>query len=235
MLTTLLCVMLASMQSAQSMDKLQRPAPQPGRPTVIAKKGWGEGPGLRNLQILYYDEAFLFVARNYGDSRDFGGNTEPGLFVHSKEKSRWIQILEISTEGGSFGTSNSDDPAARAKLTTAQAGWNFTGYAMMAYMPQPMNAGSSIAFPDRIEYDASKQRYTLRYHSGWKIPSAETVVYINRADLVEAVAEKVARVPTVASPIPVGNATACGHTIPLKKFARAPVARTWSGGPPGPA
>src|SRR5688572_9389380 len=150
MLMTLLCVMLAIMQSAQPMDK-QRTAPQPGRPTVIAKKGWGEGPGHRNLRILYYDEAFLFVARDYGGSRDSGGNTEPGLFVHSKEKSRWIQILEISTEGGSFGTSNSDDPAARAKLMTAQAGWNFTGYAMMAYMPQPMNAGSFIAFPDRIE------------------------------------------------------------------------------------
>lgn len=189
MVTTLLCVMLGIMQSAQP-DILQRLPPKPGRPTVIAKKGWGEVPGHRNVAILYYDEAFLFVARNYGDARDFGGNTEPGLFVHSKEKSRWIQILEISTEGGSFGTSNSDDAAARAKLMTAQAGWNFTGYAMMAYMPQPMNAGSFIAFPDRIEYDDSKQRYTLRYHSEWNIPSAETVVYINRADLVEAVAKR---------------------------------------------
>src|SRR5215204_607541 len=140
---TLLCAMLAIMQSAQP-DKLQRLAPQPGRRTVIAKIDWGEGPGHRNVRILYYDEAFLFVARDYGDSRDFGGNSEPGLFVHSKEKSRWIQILEISTEGGSFGTSNSDDSAARAKLMTAQAGWNFTGYAVMAYMPHPMNAGSFI-------------------------------------------------------------------------------------------
>jgi hypothetical protein len=187
MVMTLLCVVLAILQSGQPTVTVQSTAAQPGRPTVKAHDGWH--PGRRNVSVIYYDEAFLFLARDFGDSRDFGGNTKPGLFVHSKEESRWMQILEISTEDGRFGTSNSDDPAAKAKLMAASAGWNFTQYASMAYLPQPVHAGSFIAFPDRIEYDPGKQRYTVRYQSSWQIPSAETVVYIKRADLVEAFAK----------------------------------------------
>jgi hypothetical protein len=185
LMMTLLCVMLAIPQSSESILKPQGTTPQPGRPTIIVRKGWSQSPGHRNIQFLYYDESFLFVTRSFGDAKDFGGNTEPGLFVHSKEKSRWIQILEISTEGGRFGTSNSDDPEARRKLMTASVGWDFRYFAAAAYMPQPIRAASFIAFPDRIEYDAIKQQYTLRYQSGWNIPSAETVVYIKRADLVK--------------------------------------------------
>lgn len=158
-------------------------AGQEGRPTIIAKLA--EPPG-RNFYIIYYDDSFLFAARDYGDSRDRGGNTEPGLFVHSKKHSRWIQILSISTENSRFGKSWSDDPKEQKKLRFASVGWDFTRYAKESYIDQPLRTGGSIAFPDEVKYDSSRDRYELRYFSSWKVASAETVLYVKRKDIVNA-------------------------------------------------
>jgi hypothetical protein len=154
------------------------------RPTIVAKQ---VGPPHRNVWIIYYDDSFLFASRNYGSSRDYGGNTEPGLFVHSKKHSRWIQILQISTAGGRFGKSWSDNPEVQKKMLSAAVGWDFTGYAKQPYIDQPLRTSGSIAFPDLVRFDSSKDRYELRYFSGWKVPSAETVLYVNRKDIIKAV------------------------------------------------
>ena len=60
------------------------------------------------LQIVYEDESYKFV--DYGESADQEGKTKWGLFVHSKSEDRWLQITEISTVDGMFGSSDSDDP-----------------------------------------------------------------------------------------------------------------------------
>ena len=153
---------------------------QMGRPTIVAKVS---DPPRRNFSVIYYDDSFLFAARDFGDSRDFGGNTEPGFFVHSKDKGIWIHITAISTAGGRFGKSTSNDPDARKKLSLASVGWDFTEFAQRPYIDQPLRTSGSIAFPDRVEYESDKSRYQLRYFSSWGIPSAETVLYIDRADL----------------------------------------------------
>jgi hypothetical protein len=153
------------------------------RPTIIAKPS---EPPRRNYRIIYYDDSFLFSGRNFGDSRDRGGNTQPGLFVHSKEHSRWIQILEISTAGGSFGKSTSDDPEIQKKMRFASVGWDFTRYAERPYIEQPLGTSGSIAFPEQIKYEPSKSRYELRYFSSWGVPSAEVVLYVNRQDIIDA-------------------------------------------------
>jgi hypothetical protein len=132
---------------------------------------------------------FLVAARHYGTSADAACNTEPGLFVHSKEKSRWILVTAISTAGGRFGKSESNDPEARKKLIRASVGWDFTEYAQRPYIEQPLRTSGSIAFPEIIEYDASTERYILRYLTSWGVPSAETVLYISRAELVGAFAK----------------------------------------------
>ena len=150
------------------------------RPTIVAKPS---DPPRRNFRIIYYDQAFLFAGRNYGDSRDFGGNTEAGLFVHSKDQNRWIQIMAISTAGGTFGKSTSDDPEAAKKLSVSQVPWDFTGAERRPYIEQPLRTGSSIAFPERIEYDKASDRYVLHYFSSWGVASAEVVLYVNGADL----------------------------------------------------
>ena len=153
------------------------------RATIVAK---ASEPPRRNFRILYYDDAFLFAARDYGDPRDRGGSTEPGLFVHSKENARWIQIIRISTAGGRFGTSTSDDPEAGKKLSLASVAWDFSGFAQRPYIEQPLRTSGSIVFPDRIDYQSGAGQYELRYLSSWGVPTAETVLYIRRTDLVRA-------------------------------------------------
>ena len=155
------------------------------RPTIVAQRS---GPPQRNFYIIYYDDKFLFAARHFGDARDFGGNTEPGLFVHSKEHSSWIQVTKISTAGGRFGTSHSDDPEAQKRLRFASMGWDFTRYATEAYVPQPMRQGA-LTFPEKITYDPNTDLYKLRYLTSWGGPSAETVLYIKRSDLTAAFAK----------------------------------------------
>ncbi len=159
-------------------------APEP-QPSLVAK--WSEPPR-RNFYIITHDNSFLFAARHYGSADDPGGNTEPGLFVHSKQNGSWIQVTQISTTGGKFGTSNSDDPEARKKLRYAPVGWDFRGLAARAYAEQPLRTSGSIAFPEKITYYAATDRYELRYLTSWGIPSAETVLYIKRGDLLAAFA-----------------------------------------------
>jgi hypothetical protein len=149
------------------------------RPTIIAKLST---PPHRNFFIIYYDNAFLFAGRHYG-SKDLGGNTEPGLFVHSKQQDRWIQISAISTANGTFGKSTSNEAEARKKLSAASVSWNFTGAKGRPYIDQPLRTSGSIAFPDRVDYDAEADRYVLRYFSSWDVPSAEVVLYVARGDL----------------------------------------------------
>ncbi len=155
------------------------------RPSILAKSS--DPPG-RNFRVIYHDDAFLFAGRNYGSSTDPGGNTAPGLFVHAKDADRWIQVMKISTAGGRFGKSTSDDPEERKRLMVAQVGWDFTHLASAEYADQPMSTGSSIVFPERVTYLPDSGRYELRYLTSWRVPSAETVLYINRSDLVAAFA-----------------------------------------------
>ena len=159
----------------------------PPRPSVVTKPC--DAPQ-RNVVILYYDDAFLIAGRHFGDQRDVAGASEPGLFVNSKEKNRWVQILAISTDGAKLGRSWSDDPQVQKKLRTAPVGWDFTSYATRPYIDQPLHTSGSIAFPDQIAYDEASGRYELRFFSSWGAPSAETVLYVRRSDLVDAFAKR---------------------------------------------
>lgn len=142
-------------------------------------------PPVHNVQTLFYDDAFMFAGRTFGD-RQQGTTTEPALFVHSKERNRWLQILAISTAGGRLGRSWTDDPQAQRKLRAAPIGWDFTPFASRPYIDQPLKTTGSIAFPDRITFDEPSGQYELRFFSSYEVPSAETVLFIKRTDLVDA-------------------------------------------------
>jgi len=105
------------------------------------------------------------------------------LFVHSKQANRWIQITSISTAGGRFGKSTSDDPEAATRLSMSSVGWDFTAAANVPYIRQPLRTSGSIAFPGVIEPDTPNDRYVLRYFTSFDVPSAEVVLSIKRADL----------------------------------------------------
>jgi hypothetical protein len=106
--------------------------------------------------------------------------------VHSKAHDRWLRIEKVSTRDGRFGTSRSDDPEAQKKLHKIPVAWDFTPYRDKPHIELPLRTSGSIAFPDRIEYEAKSKRYKLRFFSKLKIDSAETILYIPRADLLAA-------------------------------------------------
>lgn len=144
-----------------------------------------DSPGTRNTSVVYYDGSFLFLARDYGDHRDFGGNTEPGFFVHSKAHDRWLQILQVSTKDAKFGKLHSDDPEENKRLMMISVGWDFSTYTNRSRVDLPLKTSGSIAFPEKIEFDSTGDRYKMSFLTSSKIESAVTILYISRKDLSE--------------------------------------------------
>lgn len=137
----------------------------------------------RNISIIYYDDSFLFLSRHYGDHRDVGGNTEPGLFVHSKAKNGWIQILKVSTKDGKFGKSWSENEEEMKKLMMISVGWDFSSLASQPYADMPLLTSGSIAFPDKIELLEDGRRYKLSFMTKTGVRAAATHLYVSRDDL----------------------------------------------------
>lgn len=142
-------------------------------------------PGTRNIRVVYYDKDFLFLARNYGDHRDFGGSTEPGLFVHSKAHDCWLQVSQLSTKDAKFGKSESDNPDERKRLMLSSVVWDFTAYAKKSLIRLPLKTSGSIEFPENIEFDEKTDRFKMSFFTSWKIASAVTSLYVSRKDLIE--------------------------------------------------
>jgi len=139
--------------------------------TVVTKS---DSPGARNTSVVYYDDRFLFLGRHYGDHRDFGGNTKPGFFVHSKAHDRWLQILQVSTKDAKFGKTLTG--------VGSRGGWDFTAYTNKSWIDLSLTE-DSIGFPDKIELDATGDRYKMSFFTSWKIESAASVLYVSRKDL----------------------------------------------------
>jgi hypothetical protein len=137
----------------------------------------------RNTRAIREDATYEFVFRHYGSSGDPGGNTVPGLFVRSKETGRWLEVMAVSTKGGKFGKSWSDDPEERKRLEGISVSWNFTGLGSEAFAQLPLRTSGSIAFPDQIEDDKEGNQYRFRFMSALGIASAETVLLVDKADL----------------------------------------------------
>jgi hypothetical protein len=96
-------------------------------------------------------------------------------------------VLRISTVGGQFGRSSSEDPEVQRKLRRASVSWDYSRYATQPYIDQPLRTSEgSIAFPERVTYRRESDSYQLSYFTSWGVASAETVLYIKRADLLGA-------------------------------------------------
>ena len=122
-------------------------------------------PPQKNFRILYYDNEFLFVGRDFGDHRDSGGNTEPGFFVHSKKSDRWLLISELSTNGAKFGkTYGYKNKADEKKMMMCPIGWDYTKYKDKDFIEIPLKTSGSIAFPEKIFFDQEQNKYILRRH-----------------------------------------------------------------------
>jgi len=138
---------------------LAQATPAPPRSSIVSK---ASEPPLRNVQVLFYDEAFLFAGRTFGDRRTADASLEPALFVHSKDKNRWLQILAI-LDGGREArqvvvrrSADAEEAARRAdsRGTSRRSRRGRTSISRCA-------RADTIAFPDHIVYDAASDRYEL--------------------------------------------------------------------------
>lgn len=144
-----------------------------------------ERPSLRNNRLVDYDCDFAWVAQDFGDSRDFGGNTRPGVFVQSKAHRAWLKIRAVSTTGAKFGKSRPD--------WMIQAPWDFTSLTSKQFVPIPLpdgglpiSGGQVIHLPDKVVYDKGSNAFVMYFDSQSNINSATTTLIIPKRDLNEA-------------------------------------------------
>ncbi|HXI74776.1 MAG TPA: hypothetical protein VNG94_04275 [Pyrinomonadaceae bacterium] len=149
-------------------------APQSERTftTIVVRD---EQPAHRRIRLVDYDSNFAWVAQDFGDSRDFGGNTVPGVFVHSHRHNGWLQIMRVSTAGAKFGRAPDN--------AMIQAPWDFTSLASRKFVSLPIMGGSAIHLPDKAFYDASRDVYVLYFDSYARIDSMTTTLIISKKDL----------------------------------------------------
>jgi hypothetical protein len=136
-----------------------------------------DSPGFRNVIVVDYDCEFSWAGRHFGDGRDFGGGTRPGIFVHSKKHDHWLQIVRVSTTGAKFGKAPDD--------ALLQVGWDFTRLASQPFVPLPLPAGS-LHLPDKVAYDDAHGTYVLYFDSKAGRESMATTLLIPKRDLLEA-------------------------------------------------
>lgn len=136
--------------------------------------------------VLFYNDEVCFVNAGYIGSKDDARKFNPGVFVHSKKHNRWLQITKVSTEGGTFGKSYSDDPKDQEKLMMASIGWDFTPLKGAKYATLPLQYNSGLAYPSEISFDATSDTYRLGFMTDWDIPSARTYLFLKRKDLFDA-------------------------------------------------
>jgi hypothetical protein len=137
-----------------------------------------ERPAHRNTRVIDYDCGFVWVAQDFGDSRDFGGNTPAGVFVHSKTHDRWLQILSVSAAGAKFGKSPPD--------AMIQAPWDFSATKFKEFVPLPLPTPGAIHLPDKVVYDEPRGAFLVYFDSRSNIESMTTILVISKKDLTEA-------------------------------------------------
>ena len=70
-------------------------------------------------------------------------------------------------------------------MEMCQVRWDFTAYTNRPWIEVPLKASGAIWFPDKIEFDAARDRYKMSFATKWKVKPAVTVLYVSRKDLSE--------------------------------------------------
>jgi hypothetical protein len=141
------------------------------RPTVVASPipapaKWRE--------VIFDDSAFKIVARDYGN----GGGQRPGLFVFSKKRDSWIEVLELSTEHARLGRSPewNDVPAIAVS-------WDYARLANQDYASLPLKTSGSINFPDQVVDVTEEGAFRFDFNSRLKREQSLTSFWVRREDL----------------------------------------------------
>lgn len=161
-------------------------APEFTRPTLTAVRLPVEP---RFHRVVHEDDRYKVVSRSYGRGR---ATTTPGLFVFSKSRLSWIQILSLSTEHARLGHSRDIGPLP--------VNWDHGPLINEPYALMPLRTGGVISFPDRIVLDGSAESYRLDFHSGLDRESSLTSFWVSKADLEAAFEGKRAPAPATREP-----------------------------------
>ncbi len=121
------------------------------------------------LRVIYEDDAYRFVLRDYGHAQ-----YRPGFFVEDRGRGRRLELLRITTEHARLGRSPSD--------IDLPVGWDFGRFAGRDYVDMPLQDGF-ITFPDRITRDAERRLYRLDYQSELNREQSLTTLWIRVSDL----------------------------------------------------
>jgi len=140
--------------------------------------------------VLFYNDEVCFVLTGYFGSKDEARKFNPGVFVHSKKHNRWLKITKVSTEGGTFGNSYSNNPKDQEKLIMAAIGWDFAPLKDEKYAALPLQSNGLRTFPQDISYDPKSDAYRLGFMTDWDIPSVRTYLFFQRKDLLDAFDEQ---------------------------------------------
>jgi len=145
---------------------------------VVERKG---PPSMRGTRLVDYNSEFAWMSQDFGDTRDFGGGSVPGVFVHSHFHNRWLKILRVSTAGSKFG---------KCSDVRLQAPWDFTGLGSREFVPLPLPdggvGGEVIHLPHKIVYDGARQVFVMYFDTLAGDPSRITTLIIPKKDLIEA-------------------------------------------------
>jgi hypothetical protein len=131
----------------------------------------------RRKQVLYDDSAYRFVACNY---RSGEAPTVPGLFVYSKQRDAWIQILSASTEHARLGRSPDFTDIGLS------VGWNYGQLINEPFASMPLRTSGLLALPDRIVDLGVERAYRLDFNSRLNRDISLTWFYLAKADIQEA-------------------------------------------------
>jgi hypothetical protein len=157
---------LAATASAQSLEF--------SRPTLTAVRITVEP---RFHHVAYEDSAYKFATRDYGSGET---PTSPGLFVYSKERNAWIQIVSLSTEHARLGRSPdfTDIPLS--------VSWDYGNLINEPFASMPLRTSGSIGCPDRIVDVGAEGAYRLEFNSNLNRDVSLTWFWLAKADLHEA-------------------------------------------------
>lgn len=147
-------------------------------------------PPRRNLNVIYYDDNYLFMERHYGNAHDSLGNTEPGFFVHSKKIDKWLIIKKITTQKSVLGYTKELTKEESKKMMYCPVYIGQSHLTNYDYCNLPLKTSGSIAFPDKIILDENLNEYVLEFFNSWGIEKVRTILRFKKEDIDSAFSTK---------------------------------------------
>lgn len=146
----------------------QPPAREFTRPTLIAAPLPTQP---RTREVIHEDDQYKFASQNFGTAE---ARERHGLFVFSKTRGSWIEVLALSTEHARLGRT--------PEGMLLPVSWDYGYLRAKPYVP-PWMPGDWLNFPDRVIVQATPAAYRLDFNSRFEHEVALTSLWLLKSDL----------------------------------------------------